>query len=101
MFRTTGAMLLFLILLLAPARLAEVEAPSGALTFQGHRVEEATNQGLIKGSESARLQFVAAAEHALVTGAQNPCGLFVHLIRRRLWHFIAQDDYIRIFYKLL
>jgi len=54
--------------------------------------EEATNQGLIKGSESARLQFVAAAEHALVIGAQNPCGLFIHLIRRRLWHFIAQDD---------
>jgi hypothetical protein len=54
--------------------------------------DEATNQGLTAGSESARLQFVATAEHALVIGAQNPCGLFVHLIRRRLWYFITQDD---------
>lgn len=54
--------------------------------------EEATNQGLTKGSESARLQFVAAAEHALVIGSQNPCGLFVHLIHHQLWHFITQDD---------
>jgi hypothetical protein len=54
--------------------------------------EETTRQGLTQGSESARLQFVAAAEHALIIGAQNPCGLFVHLLRRKLWHFITQED---------
>ena len=54
--------------------------------------KEATKKSLTAGSENARLLFVAAAEHALVIGTQNPCGLFVHLIRRRLWHFITQDD---------
>jgi hypothetical protein len=54
--------------------------------------EEATRQGVTKGSDSARLQFIAAAEHALVIGANNPCGLFIHLIRQKLSHFITQDD---------
>ena len=53
---------------------------------------QAQRQGLIDGSESARLTFVAAAEHACVMGASNPCGLFAVLIRRQLWHYVTDRD---------
>jgi hypothetical protein len=54
--------------------------------------EEAQAQGIIGGSESERLTFVATAERARVRGVENPEGLFAELVRRRLWHFITQDD---------
>jgi hypothetical protein len=54
--------------------------------------EQAQERGLIGGSESERLTFVATAERARVRAGENPEGLFAVLVRRRLWHFIAQDD---------
>lgn len=54
--------------------------------------EDAQRVGVVTGSEADRLRFVAAAEHARTVGTRNPCGLFVHLVRSKLWHFITQDD---------
>ena len=48
--------------------------------------------GLVTSSESDRLKFLAAAEHARVIGTRNPCGLFVRLVRGKLWHYLTQDD---------
>ncbi len=54
--------------------------------------EQAVSRKLIGSSESSRLKFVAAAEHARAVGTVNPCGLFARLIRRGWWHFATQDD---------
>lgn len=54
--------------------------------------EQAYQESLIGKSESERLTFVSLAEHARVVGAQNPCGLFAELLRRRRWHFITEHD---------
>jgi hypothetical protein len=54
--------------------------------------EEAQEKGIIGGSESERLTFVATAERARVRALENAEGVFAELVRRRLWHFIAQDD---------
>jgi hypothetical protein len=54
--------------------------------------EEAQQQGIIGGSDSERLTFVATAERARLVGTTNPCGLFAQLVRRGLWHFLTQDD---------
>lgn len=53
---------------------------------------EAVEAKLVTSSEVDRLRFVAAAEHARSIGKANPCGLFVHLVRGKLWHFLTQDD---------
>jgi len=54
--------------------------------------EEAQAKGLIGGSESERLTFVAIAERARLRAIRNAPGLFAELVRRRLWHFVTQDD---------
>lgn len=54
--------------------------------------EAAQHEGLVTGSESDRLRFVAVAERARTVGTRNPCGLFVRLVRGELWHHITQDD---------
>jgi len=54
--------------------------------------EQAQRQGLIGTSDSARLTFLATAEHACVIGSSNPCGLFAALIRRQLWHYVTDRD---------
>jgi hypothetical protein len=54
--------------------------------------EQAQERGLIGGSESERLTFVATAERARVRAEKNAEGLFAELVRRRLWHFVTQDD---------
>jgi hypothetical protein len=54
--------------------------------------DEARSKGLIGGSESDRLTFVATAERARLRAIRNAPGLFAELVRRRLWHFVAQDD---------
>jgi hypothetical protein len=54
--------------------------------------EQAQAAGLIGSSESDRLKFVAAAEHARAVGSVNPPGLFVRIIRSKLYPFITQDD---------
>lgn len=53
---------------------------------------QAVASELIGSSESDRLRFCAAAEHARVIGSQNPCGLFARLVRAKLWHYLTQDD---------
>lgn len=59
--------------------------------------------GSVLFSESSRLAWFSAAEHALQVGKQNPCGLFVALYRRRLWHHInqEQEDRARVKLKML
>jgi hypothetical protein len=54
--------------------------------------DEAQAQGLIGGSESEQLTFVATAERARLRAVINAPGLFAELVRRRLWHFVTQDD---------
>ena len=53
---------------------------------------QAVQAGLVVASENARIQFLAAAEHARAIGTQNPCGLFAAIVRRKLWQVITQDD---------
>jgi hypothetical protein len=53
---------------------------------------QAVEAGLVSPSLNDRLRFVAAAEHARVIGNRNPCGLFVRLVRGKLWHYLTQDD---------
>ena len=64
---------------------------------------EATQSGSLPRCEFSRLQWFAAAEHALQAGRQNPCGLFVVLYSRRLWHHITQgqEDRARAKLKML
>ena len=54
--------------------------------------DQAVALGYVTTSERDRLRFVSAAEHARVIGTKNPCGLFVRLVRCRLWSFLTQDD---------
>jgi hypothetical protein len=54
--------------------------------------EQAHTQGLIGYSDSERLTFLAAAEHARVRGSNNPCGLFAELIRRQRWDYVTDSD---------
>ncbi len=54
--------------------------------------QQATEAGSLPHSESNRLAWFAAAERALSTGKNNPCGLFVSLYRQKLWHHITQEQ---------
>jgi hypothetical protein len=53
---------------------------------------QAAARGLVSTSEADRLRFVASAEHALAIGQGNPAGLFVYLVRGKLWRYLTQDD---------
>jgi hypothetical protein len=53
---------------------------------------EAVALGWVAPSEADRLRFVGAAEHALAIGKGNPAGLFVHLVRGKLWRYLTQED---------
>jgi hypothetical protein len=53
---------------------------------------QAKADGVVSGSPAARLQWFAAAEHAMAVASSNPCGLFVSLCRRRLWEHITQQE---------
>lgn len=54
--------------------------------------EEAASRGLVSRSEAGRLSVMTAAVHALRVGETNPCGLFVSVITRRLWHHLTIDE---------
>jgi hypothetical protein len=54
--------------------------------------DQAVARDLVGSSEADRLRFVAAAEHAMAVGQGNPPGLFMHLVRGRLWRYLTQDD---------
>lgn len=53
---------------------------------------EATQSETLPRSEFSRLQWFAAAEHALAVGKQNPCGLFAAIYRQKLWRHITHDQ---------
>ena len=53
---------------------------------------QALAKGLVTGSEADRLRFVGASEHALAIGEKNPAGLFMYLVRGKLWRYITQED---------
>jgi hypothetical protein len=55
-------------------------------------LEQAIAREVVGESEADRLRFVAAAEHAMAVGKENPPGLFCHLIRGRLWRYLTQSD---------
>lgn len=54
--------------------------------------EQATQAALIASSDNDRLRFFTIAEHALVKGTKNPPGLFMHLLKNKLYHFATNDD---------
>ncbi len=54
--------------------------------------DQAVARELVGSSEADRLRFVGAAEHALALGKGNPPGLFVYLVRGRLWRYVTQAD---------
>jgi len=54
--------------------------------------EQAATTGLVTRTAADRLRFFAAAARALRLGSRNPCGFFVAIVRRGLWHFISQVD---------
>lgn len=64
---------------------------------------QAADRGMVRRSSAGRLQWFAAAEHAMEAGRRNPCGLFAALWRRGLWHHItqAQEDAARLKLKKL
>jgi hypothetical protein len=53
---------------------------------------QAQDSQLVGRSASARLAFVATAEHARAIGHANPCGLFATLVRQQRWHFATVRD---------
>jgi hypothetical protein len=53
---------------------------------------QAADAGMVRHSAAGRLQWFGAAEHAIEAGRRNPCGLFVALWRRGLWHHITQGQ---------
>jgi hypothetical protein len=73
---------------LADVRLEDLKDTGRLLDLHHQAVE----QGVIGESEADRLRFLAAAEHALAIGKANPCGLFVYLIRGKLWRYLTQSD---------
>lgn len=56
------------------------------------RFQRVVRSGLLANTPADRLQFHAAAVHALRVGRRNPCGLFVAVIRRGIWAYISQGD---------
>lgn len=55
-------------------------------------LRQAQRRGDVGFSESERLKFFAAAEHALAWGTQNPGGLLATVIRRGLWNHLSLRD---------
>jgi len=53
---------------------------------------QAVDAKVVTPSDSDRLAFVGAAQHALAVGSQNPPGLFAWLIRNRKWAHLTQVD---------
>lgn len=54
--------------------------------------DQAVVDGCVRRTRADLLNFFAAAEHARTVGTKNACGLFVTLVRKRLWSFISLRD---------
>lgn len=91
----------------SPAVTGPVPAPGGLAVarLEDVRVEDlkdterlmdllgqAVARGLVTVSEADRLRFVGAVEHALAIGKENPAGLFMYLVRGKLWRYVTQED---------
>lgn len=48
--------------------------------------------GLVGDTPADKLRVFAAAARARRVGSVNPCGLFVQVVRRRLWRHISQAE---------
>lgn len=68
--------------------LTDLKDPSRLLVLH----EQAQRAGLVGNSESDRLKFFAAAEHAVSYGRKNPPGLFAAVVRRGLWNYLTLPD---------
>lgn len=53
---------------------------------------QAQERSLVGRGDGHRLNFHAAAAHAIRVGKQNPAGLFVAVVQRRLWAYISAAD---------
>jgi hypothetical protein len=73
---------------LRDVRAEDLRDPARLMTLHAQAVE----QGAISNSENERLNFFAAANHARVIGSRNPPGLFVKIVRSKLFGFLTQDD---------
>lgn len=51
--------------------------------------EQANARWEIRRGDASRLNFFAAAEHALAVGTKNQCGLFRAIVSRGLWHHVT------------
>ncbi len=56
------------------------------------RFRQAVGAGMLAECSAAKLQFFAAAQHALRVATRNPCGLFATVVRQGLWRFLSQAD---------
>ena len=63
----------------------------------------AVQSGMVSQSQASRLNFFAAAERALEVATSNPCGMFAHMVKHKLWHHITnnQEDTARRKLKML
>jgi hypothetical protein len=69
-------------------RLEDLKDTSRLLTLY----DQGVAKGLVGSSEADRLKFVAAAEHALAIGKNNPPGLFAYLIRGACYRYVTGAD---------
>lgn len=54
-------------------------------------LEQAVERGLMPDeSEFSRLRWLAALERARTMPARNPAGIFLYLVRNRLWHYLTE-----------
>jgi hypothetical protein len=68
--------------------LADLQKPERLMEL----FQQAVGADLISASESERLGFFAAAEHARAVASRNAPGLFCFLVRQKKWHFCSQPD---------
>ncbi len=76
-----------------PKRSLPQRGPESLLSLVEHQRHalQRRARGWLRGGEAARLNVVAAAGHAQRVG-QEPCRLFVALLRDQRWEVITQDD---------
>lgn len=53
---------------------------------------QAVQVKLARDGEAGRVEFLAAAIHAVKVGTTNPPGLFIAIVRKKLWAFVTQSD---------
>lgn len=54
---------------------------------------QAVKCGLTEDSEHSRLRWLAAIERARTVQAKNPAGVFLHLVKNRLWRYLSDGHW--------